>query len=328
MPIKTVSMRREHRPEVLVVSVIVLLTAFYVRAEYVPPWAERNLELAEGKWDLPVSDVGPWFSAWTLGDGQAFAVIASDPLGLEIGDDLRDPAYRYQRAGYSWLVWAASGGQRGLIPYAMAAVGALAVVGTLVLAISLRERLGPSVWFLVLNPALYIGFAGDTAEPLAILFLGLSLASNHPWAGAALGVTRPDYLLALLGRWKTFAFGVGAALLVVGYSVVRFGIETLLPQGARLFGFPMAGYVESPSVAGWVLALLALATLAKGARYRNWTWVVVGLYVLCFSQTVVLEPVNAWRAAGLMPVLWAFGPWVAPAQEVAEPEGSPVAAVA
>jgi len=323
-----VAMRREHRFEIGVVSLIVLLTAFYVRAEYIPPWAERNLELAEEKWGLPVSDVGPWFSAWTLGDGQAFAVIASDPLGLEFGGELRDPGYRYQRAGYSWLVWVGSGGQAGLIPYAMAAVGALAVVGTLILGVSLRERLGPSAWLLVLNPALYIGFAGDTAEPLAILFLGLALASSRPWAGLALGVTRPDYLLALLGRWKILAYGVTAGALLVGYALIRFGFEALIPEGARLFGLPLVGYVESPSPAGWALAFLAAVTLAIGVRFRNWTWVVVGLYVLCFSYTVVLEPVNAWRAAGLMPVLWAFGARVAKIQGSTEPEESAVTAIA
>jgi hypothetical protein len=275
-----------------------------------------------------VSNVDPWFSAWTLGDGQAFAVIASDPLGLGFGDDLRDPGYRYQRAGYSWLVWAGSGGQAGLIPYALAAVGGLAVIGTLILAISLRDRLGPSAWFLVLNPALYVGFAGDTAEPLAILFLGLALASSRPWAGVALGVTRPDYLLALLGRWKTFGYGVGAAALLVGYATVRFGLESLFPHGARLFGFPLAGYFENSSLTGWVLAFLAAVTLAIGVRFRNWTWAVVSLYVLCFSYTVVLDPVNAWRAAGLMPVLWAFGPRVVRTQGLAEAEDSPVAAVA
>jgi hypothetical protein len=323
-----VAMRREHRLEVVVVSLIVLVTAFYVRAEYIPPWAERNLEIAEEKWDMPVSEVGDWFSAWTLGDGQAFALIASDPLGLDIGVELRDPGYRYQRAGYSWLVWVSSGGQPGLIPYALAGVGGLAVIGTLILAIALRERLGPSAWFLVLNPALYVGFAGDTAEPLAILFLGLALASSRPWAGVALGVTRPDYLLALLGRWKTFGYGVAAAAIVAGYSIIRFGFETLIPGGARLFGWPLAGYLENPSAAGLVLAFVAAVTLAIGVRFRNWTWVVVGLYVLCFSYTVVVEPVNAWRAAGLLPVLWAFGPRPAQVQGTAEPEDSAVGAVA
>ena len=321
-------MRREHRFEIVVVSIIVLMSAFYVRAEYIPPWVDQNLELAVEKWGLPVSDVGPWFSAWTLGDGQAFAVIASDPLGLEIGDDLRYAGYRYQRAGYSWLVWAGSGGQPGSIPYAMAAIGALAVIGTLILAIALRGRLGPSAWFLVLNPALYVGFAGDTAEPLAILFLGLALASNRPLAGVALGVTRPDYLLALLWRWKTFAYGVTAAALLLAYAGFRFGIETLFPFDTRVFGPPLAGYLETPSIAGWVLASAALGTLAIGVRSRNWTWIVVGVYILCFSQKVLLDPVNALRAAGMLPVLWAFGPRPTKVQGSAVPEDSPVSAAA
>jgi hypothetical protein len=321
-------MQREHRLEVVIVSVIVLMAAFYVRAEYIPTYAEQHLVEASTTWDLPVSGVGKWFSAWTLGDGQAFAVIAADPLGLEFGDQLKDPGYRYQRAGYSWLVWAGSGGQRGLIPYAMAAVGGLAVIGTLILAISLRQRLGPAAWFLVLNPALYIGFAGDTAEPLAILLLGLALASSRPWAGAALGLTPPAYLLALLGRWKTFAYGVVAAALLVGYAIVRFGFESLFPEGARLFGPPLVGYLENPTLAGLALAAAAVVTAGVGVRHRNWTWVVVGLYILCFSYTVVLDPVNAWRAAGLMPVLWAFGPRDQGSQAATEPEDSSVPVVA
>ena len=320
-------MKREHRFEVVIVSIIVLMAAFYARAEYIPSFADRHLQSASDTWGLPVSDAGAWFSAWTLGDGQAFAVIAADPLGLEFGDDLKDPGYRYQRAGYSWLVWVGSGGQPGLIPYAMAAVGGLAVIGTLILAISLRKRLGPSAWFLVLNPALYLGFAGDTAEPLAILLLGLALASSHPWAGAALGAVRPDYLLALLGRWKSFAYGVTAATLLVGYAAIRFGFESLFPPGARLLGLPLVGYLENPTVAGWVLAACAVATLAIGLRYRNLAWTAVGLYVLCFSDTVLFAPVNAWRAAGLIPVLWAFGPRPAASQWVTEAADSPVAAV-
>jgi hypothetical protein len=321
-------MRREHRFEVVIVSIIVLMAAFYARAEYIPSFADEHLEVAADRWGLPVSDAGAWFSAWTLGDGQAFAVIAADPLGLEFGDDLKDPGYRYQRAGYAWLVWVGSAGQPGLIPYAMAAVGGLAVIGTLILAISLRKRHGPMAWFLVLNPALYIGFAGDTAEPLAILLLGLALASSRPWAGAALGAVRPDYLIALLGRWKTLAYGVAVAALVVGYSIIRFGVGSLFPPGARLFGLPLAGYFESPTVAGWILAACAVATLAIGVRYRNWAWAVVGLYVLCFSYSVVFAPVNAWRAAGLMPVLWAFGPRPVGGQEPVAPAESSVVAVA
>jgi hypothetical protein len=121
---------------------------------------------------------------------------------------------------------------------------------------------------------------------------------------------------------------VAAAALVVGYAVIRFGFETLLPQGAKLFGVPLTGYLESPTLAGLALAVLALVTLVVGARHRNWTWVAVGVYILCFSYTVVLDPVNAWRAAGLMPVLWAFGPRPSRSQDVTEPEDSSVAAIA
>jgi hypothetical protein len=306
--------RREHRIEILVVSVIVLLGAFYARAEYIPPWADRNLEIAEEKWDLPVSDVGSWFSAWTLGDGQAFAVIASDPLGLSFGDDLREPGYRFQRAGYSWLAWAASGGQPGLVPYALALVGALAVIGTLILAISLRARVGPSAWFLVLNPALYIGFAGDTAEPVAILFLGLALATDAIWAAIALGVTRPDFLLSMIGRWRPLFAGIAAAVVIAIYSVWHFGLDTMLPK-VDLLAVPLSGYIEHSTAAGWVLAVAASSTLVVGARYRNWAWVAVGTYVISFAPVVTADPVNAWRAAGLMPVLWAFGAGVTPSQE-------------
>ena len=295
--------------ELTIVVGIVLLAAFYARSEYIPPWAERNLEIAEEKWELPVSDVGPWFSAWTLGDGQAFAVIAADPLGLRFGDDLRDPGYRYQRAGYSWLGWAASAGQAKFVPYGLAFVGAVAVIGTLLLSISLRARLGPSSWFLVVNPALYIGFAGDTAEPVAILFLALSLASNAAWAAIALGVTRPDFLLAMIGRWKPLLTGIAAAGIVALYSLWHFGLGTMLPK-ADLLGLPFGGYLEHPTIAGGVLALAATLTFLLGVRYRNWAWMVVGAYVVCFAAVVTADPVNAWRAAGLMPVLWAFGPEV------------------
>jgi hypothetical protein len=77
-----------------------------------------------------------------------------------------------------------------------------------------------------------------------------------------------------------------------------------------------------------VLASAALGTIAIGVRSRNWTWIVVGVYILCFSQKVLLAPVNAWRAAGMLPVLWAFGPRPAQIQGIAEPEDSAVGAVA
>jgi hypothetical protein len=56
------------------------------------------------------------------------------------------------------------------------------------------------------------------------------------------------------------------------------------------------------------LAVFATITLVLGLRHRNWGWVASGLLVICFSEYVVAEAANGWRAAGVLFVLWAFGP--------------------
>lgn len=91
------------------------------------------------------------------------------------------------------------------------------------------------------------------------------------------------------------------------YSLWRFGTEQFIPRGGRI-GLPLIGYFDNFSVGGWLLALAAATTVVIGARRRDWTWVVVGVFVLSFGTEVTENPINAWRAAGLVPVLWAFGP--------------------
>jgi len=56
----------------------------------------------------------------------------------------------------------------------------------------------------------------------------------------------------------------------------------------------------------------ATVTLILGLRQRDWTWVLVAIFVFAFGNDVTLNPINAWRAAGLLPVLWAFGPGYEP----------------
>jgi hypothetical protein len=188
----------------------------------------------------------------------------------------------------------------------MALGGAIFVASNFILASKVRERLGLRAWLMVANPALYIGFAGDTAEPMAMFFLGLALAVGAVWAGAVLGVTRPDWLIATLWRWKPFLGGVAAAVLLGLYAVAIFGFDGMVATAGRL-GVPFGGYLAHPSAAGWLLAAFALATVARGLQRRDWAWVAVGTFVLCFSDDVLMAPVNAWRVAGLIPVLWAFG---------------------
>jgi len=43
-------------------------------------------------------------------------------------------------------------------------------------------------------------------------------------------------------------------------------------------------------------------------KNKDLGWVLSGLLVMSLSVIVVDTPVNAVRAAGLLPVLWAFGP--------------------
>jgi hypothetical protein len=299
------------RREAWIVGIGVVVLAILARYAWLPNAWEFALQQAADTWGLPVTDVGRWFSAWALGDGQAFAVIAADPLGLEIGDRLGYPAYRYGRAGFGWLAWAASLGRAEWVPYGLAIVGSLAVVATLVLAVRLRPSLGPKAWLIILNPAVFIAFAGDTAETLGIFALALAISSGYWWASAAVGVIRESYIVALVGRWRSMVWGLASALLLAVLWALRFGFES--GQYGGNLGLPLIGYFEAPSLQAAVLAVVAATTLAVGLRFRDWGWVASGLFVLCFTHWVVESPVNGWRAAGLLFVIWAFGPgYVAP----------------
>ena len=308
--------------EVVMVLAIAALIAFYARSEYVPPFAERHVEAAAEKYDLDIAPVSEWFSAWSIGDGQAFAVIAADPSGMKLSTEIKEPAYRFSRAGYGWLSSMASLGREQWIPYGMALVGALALAANAWMAVSLRDRLGARSWLLIANPALYIGFAGDTAEPLALFLLTLAMASGTVWSSMALGVTRPSYLVALITRKRQFALGLAITAALLTYSIVRFGTEQLIPDGGR-FDLPVRAYIEHPSLAGWILLALAVGTVGIGVWERDWAWGLSGLLVLALGSDVTVAVENAWRAAGMLPVLWAFGPRYQPDSAVVREDLAP-----
>jgi hypothetical protein len=318
-------MTRRLSVEIALAVLITVAAAFYARAAYVPTWADRHVASAEERMALEVGEPPAWFSAWSLGDGQAFAVIAADPSGVRLSQVVGEPAYRFSRAGFGWLAWAISMGREVWIPYSMAVVGALAVFANTALALRLRRRLGSSSWLLILNPAVYLAFAGDTAEGLGAFFLTLALATGSKWSSAALGVTRPSYLIGLLGQGRPLWTGVGAAVGLALYSLLRFGAEGFTVSGGRL-DLPLRAYWEHSTPYGWILAVAAAVTLVVGVWRRDWTWVIAGVFVLSFGPAVTAEPVNAWRAAGMLPVLWAFGSRykaLAPASTVGEPVPAP-----
>lgn len=299
------------RLEIVLATAVLLLGALWVRAIYVPSFADRHVAASEDRYHFDVGEPGDWFSAWSLGDGQAYVLIALDPSGHKLDEEVKISAYRFTRAGYGWAGWAFSLGKTEAVPYALALVGALAVIANLVLAVMLRSRMGPRAWLLILNPALYVGFAGDTSEPLGLLLLTLALGSASWVAAVLLGVTRPTYLVALWGRWRTFLPGVASAVLLVAYGILVLQPRVIAPEGG--LALPFVAYFEQWSIWGVLLGIAALGTLAFGLRARDWAWVLGSALVLCFGVEVLANPVNAWRTAGFLPVMWAFGPGYVPA---------------
>ena len=304
---KNGSMLREHRLEVALVVAIVLVTALGVRASYQPQDPIGQVEVVESLYDLDLDDPHPWFTAWTLGDGQAYALIAADVSGQKLATHVQEAAYRFARAGHGWAAAAFSLGRESLIPYGLATTGALALVGVVAVAMRLRSRLGPRVWWVVFNPALYLGFAGDTSEPLAVLLLMIAMAWSSWVAAMLLGVSRPTFLVSTWGNWRLFVPGASTAVVLAVYSLIAFGSDSFVPDGGRL-GLPLSAYVEHPSISGIALGVAAIATVVVGVRLRDWSWVIAGLFIFCFGSDVLRDPVNAWRAAGFLPVMWAFGP--------------------
>ena len=259
------------------------------------------------------TDVGPdvaFFGAGLHGDAAIFTIIGLDPLGGDLGQRLNEPAYRYQRFGYSWTALGLTGGADGLILLGLSLIGLASAAGMAYLASTLNEPLGWRSWLLIANPAVLLGVINDTAEPLALLMMILALSATVPLlrvaSGVAVAVVRPSYLVALFGRWWVFVPALVVAVAAKVAWSLRFGDSVL--SGSIAVDLPFLGILENPSLLGWLVTLAGLATALVGAWKRDWGWVAGGLFVLAFSAGVFHTPTNAVRAAGYLPVLWAFGP--------------------
>ncbi len=257
--------------------------------------------------DLTGIDFGAWpgiFYTGGNGDGEVFAVLAADPLGNGPSQMIPSVVYRYLRIGMSWLAFVVSFGQEGLVLPALFTIGLSAVAAVGFLSGFWRQRFGLRSWALVLNPALYVGFVGDTAEPLGILFLALGLVGSGYWAAVALGVTRPTFGTALLGRWRQLSFLVVAAI-AVNLAAMWIFDGSILDSPSGSLALPMMAYFTNPSVVGFLVLGSGVFTLLLGARRRDSAWIVSGVLVVILGELVTANPVNAVRAAGMLPVLWA-----------------------
>lgn len=272
--------------------------------------------------DLPAwYEDSPFFLLWSRGDGQAFVALGSD---LDLNGPARElavPVYRFSRAGYAWLGRLAALGRPGWVPVGLMAVNALSLLAVGAISSVVVQRRGPISFILAANPALYIGFASDTAEPLGIALLMVALvASTGRRAGLAaglLGAVRPSLATALPERGRNLgaliASFAAVALAVRFIGSAALGGDASIPNAT--FVIPLTGYFDvwqelppGAAVVAGIPLVAALATIYFGLTKRSgWvrvSWVATGLLVLTFGSLVLHHPNNWIRAAAALPVVW------------------------
>jgi hypothetical protein len=286
---------------VVVVAVLIALRALVSGPEELEDL--RRFEEASG---LSVGPATSFFAKGIHGDGATFAIVAADPLGRDVGHLLHHPSYRYMRFGYPWLARGVALGQERLILLGLSSVGMMAAGAVAFMASRLNDLRGVSAWWLVANPALIVGAINDTAEPLAVCLLTLSILTGSTWAPLGLAAVRPTFLVGVTGRWRMFIFAVSVAVISKAYWSWHFE-ESALTGGFNV-DWPLRGIFASPSLLGWIVMTAAVVTAAVGASKRDWSWMLSGIFVICFAQPVLDAPMNAVRASAFLPVLWAFGP--------------------
>ena len=291
---------------VTVVTLAVLVIAVGARAISTGQSQLVRLDDFERRAGVDVGPESPWFAAGLGGDADIYAIIAVDPAGEGPGRRIFSPSYRYARAGYSWIAWSLAAGQPEWVLFGLSLTGALALAATTVMALRLSDELGYRAMLLLLNPALYVGFLYDTAEPLAIALLTLAFTGGSFLAVLALSIVRPSYMAGLVPLGTSFIIGLTAAIGFRLYWVGHFG-DALL-GGSGTFALPFIGVASTPSVAGVLVAAAGLYTVVRGGTHRDIGWILAGLMVCSLSEVVYDTPINAVRAAGLLPVLWTFGP--------------------
>ena len=289
-----------------VFALVLMVVAIGVRFLATDLTDEADLAWFRGATQMDVGPSEAWFASGLNGDGATFVIMAGDPLGRGPGQLLRYPAYRYSRVGYSWLAAAVVAGREGLLLLGLSAVGlaSFGVVGWI--AFRLEERRGIAAWLLLLNPALLVGFIWDTAESLAVVLLSLALWRGSAWATASVVLVRPSYILALGSRTSHLLLGALGAVLIKGIWSVRF--QESFFSGAWNLTFPIKGFLDTPSAVGLLVLLAGAATMVIGLFRRDLGWALSGLLVVSMGAVVYDTPINALRAAGMLPVLWAFGP--------------------
>jgi hypothetical protein len=237
----------------------------------------------------------PWNKLFAIGDGQAYAQLATDPALARpeaFGGGAAAAAYRAGRPLYPELVWAVSLGQPGNVPYAMAVL-CVGGVGVAAMALgNLARRRGVTPWVGVVAavvPGLVAATSGLTPEALAMaaVLLAVSLweRARRPTPAIVtllvVSVLVRETMLVVPAvfvvdelrrrgsphRFRDAAVLLGAPVLALGasYLVVRarFGAWPFAGSPSHTFTLlPGAGFLRAALHWGpsdWFVFLLAIA---------------------------------------------------------------------
>jgi hypothetical protein len=228
-------------------------------------------------------------------DGQNFYRLARDPFTAH--QEMDFAPFRYQRILYPLIVRLLTAGQESLLPFALLAVNALAVVAGVEILSSLLRSRGLSDWY-SLPYGFYFGqmtaFTFDLAEPTAyaLVCLGIWLVERGRIVPAAAGfglaaLTRETTVLfvlaylahALLGRrWREACWlgllGVFPLALWLLTIVLAFG-RTGLGFSPPFETMPFAGIVaqwEGGRLFALLVLLIAIPTTVSWLLWGQQLW--------------------------------------------------------
>lgn len=302
----TLQLDRRRLLDSVVLVILVVGTLVFVRLAITGPNDLQDLDRFEDVTGVEIGPQSAFFASGLNGDGATFAIVAQDPFGEDVSEALRVRSYRYLRVGYPWLATIATLGMDQLVLLGLAVVGFLAAGMVAWVASRLHETRGAWAWLLIANPALILGVVGDTAESVALALLAVAIYSASDLIGMSVAFVRPTYLVGLARRWPVLLVGLSFAAVGKAYWSWHFG-ESLFTGGFTVT-WPLSGILQAPTLLGWMVVLAGVATAVVGAVRKDLSWVISGAFVLCFGAVVLDTPTNAVRAAGYLPVLWAFGP--------------------
>jgi len=245
-------------------------------------------------------------------DGQQFLTLAFDPGLHDPGSiaALDSPLYRYRRILYPLLGYLLGLGQPALIPYALVALNAIALVA-LVWVVSrylnstpphapCSTPHAPPSWglFVLALPGVWIALALSTADLLSALWVAIALYAYRQQRPGATAIA-----LALAGLTRETTLVVGLALLLASWR--DFPSGTLRERRWRQVPLLLAALVPVALWNGYVIARFAQQGTYGAAS--NFGWPLLGLVQKVGAIASDLGPKAVLEAWAILTLLAAWG---------------------